>query len=211
MTEPIYQRFRGPACDSRREIRNTGGCEPRFVRLRNLSQKNVRNPNHHYSNKCRNTPHICIAIHLQFVPQYFWCPYALRKGKYCQYASHLYCNTPPICIAILLGKSWTSGHRNVPHLGSDLAERIFRGFLFLSRRIFFRGFCRRILSPHFCGKSPQKNLQENPRQNSSKTYTTKIPDNFLQRGQAKKSMHHPHKINDQHRECKTGGGALPFS
>ena len=23
-----------------------------------------------------------------------------------QYASHLYCNTPPICIAILLGKSW---------------------------------------------------------------------------------------------------------
>ena len=70
-------------------------------------------PNY-FSKKYRNTPPICIAIRLQFVPQYFWCPYALRKGKYCQYsshfvsqyASHLYCNTPPICIAVLLGKSW---------------------------------------------------------------------------------------------------------
>ena len=63
-----------------------------------------------------------IATHLPSVLQYasnlyrsaFWCLYALRKGKYCQYslpfvsqyASHLYCNTPPICIAVLLGKSW---------------------------------------------------------------------------------------------------------
>ena len=30
---------------------------------------------------------------------------------------------------------------------------------------FFRGFCRRIFSPHFCGeKVPRKILQENPRQ-----------------------------------------------
>ena len=64
---------------------------------------NVRNPNHHYfSKKYRNTPPICIAIRLQFVPQCFWCPYALRKGKYCQYSSHLYRSTPPICIAIRL-------------------------------------------------------------------------------------------------------------
>ena len=34
---------------------------------------------------------ICIAVRLPFVSQY---------------ASHLYRNTPPICIAILLGKSW---------------------------------------------------------------------------------------------------------
>ena len=69
---------------------------------------------HYFSKKYRNTPPICIAIRLQFVSQYFWCPYALRKGKYCQYSSHLYrntdpnlyCNTPPICIAALLGKSW---------------------------------------------------------------------------------------------------------
>ena len=67
------------------------------------NQKNVRNPNHHYfSKKYRNTPPICIAIRLQFVLQCFWCPYALRKGKYCQYSSHLYRSTPPICIAIRL-------------------------------------------------------------------------------------------------------------
>ena len=59
------------------------------------SQKNVRNPNHHYfSKKYRNTPPICIAIRLPFVPQYFWCPYALRKGNTV--------STPPICIAVRL-------------------------------------------------------------------------------------------------------------
>ena len=47
---------------------------------------------------------------------------------------------------------------------------------------FFRGFSRRIFSPHFCGeKVPRKILQENPRQNPPKIYTTKIPDTFLQR------------------------------
>ena len=54
--------------------------------------------------KYRNRPPICIAVRFQFVLQCFWCPYALRKGKYCQYASHLYCNTPPICIAGAFGK-----------------------------------------------------------------------------------------------------------
>ena len=62
----------------------------------------------------RNTPPICIAIRLQCVVQCFRCPYALRKGRYCpvllpfvsQYASLLYCSTPPIRIAVLLGKSW---------------------------------------------------------------------------------------------------------
>ena len=34
--------------------------------------------------------------------QCFWCAYALRKGKNCQYSSHLYRSTPPICIAIRL-------------------------------------------------------------------------------------------------------------
>ena len=37
----------------------------------------------------------------KYVLQCFRCPYALRKGK-CQYSSHLYHNTPPICIAIHL-------------------------------------------------------------------------------------------------------------
>ena len=93
--------------------------------LRPIIQKNVRNPNHHYfSKKHRNTTPICIAIRLQLVPQYFWCPYSLRKGQYCQYSSHLYRSTSPICIAIRLPfvsqYFWENlggcGHRNVPQL-----------------------------------------------------------------------------------------------
>ena len=37
---------------------------------------------------CR-TPPLCVAVRIQFVLQCLWCPYALRKGKYCQYSSHL--------------------------------------------------------------------------------------------------------------------------
>ena len=90
--------------------------EQSLVDVSDIFQKNVRNPNHHYfSKKYRNTPPICIAIRLQVVPQYFWCPLRLRSEEretlsvllpfVSQYASHLYCSTPPICIAILLGKS----------------------------------------------------------------------------------------------------------
>ena len=62
---------------------------------RRFKSEECRNPNHHYfSKKYRNTPPICIAIRLQFVLQYFWCHWALKKGKYF--------STPPICIAIRL-------------------------------------------------------------------------------------------------------------
>ena len=44
--------------------------------------------------KYRNTPPICIAVRLQFVLPCFWCPYALRKGKYGQNSS--------ICVAVRL-------------------------------------------------------------------------------------------------------------
>ena len=39
---------------------------------------------------------------------------------------------------------------------------------------FFRGFSRRIFSPHFCGKSAQKNPPGKSPRKSSKIYTTKI-------------------------------------
>ena len=68
-----------------------------------LYRKNVRTPTTTTSSKkYRSTPPICITIRLQFALQYFWCPSALRKGKYCQYASHFYRSTRPICIAIRL-------------------------------------------------------------------------------------------------------------
>ena len=64
-----------------------------------------------------------------------------------------------------------------------LAERIFRGFLYFWAARFF--FSRRIFSPHFCGKSAQKNPPGKSPAKSSKMYTTKISDTCLQRGQAK--------------------------
>ena len=62
--------------------------------------------------------------------------------------------------------------------GRILAERIFRGFLFLGRRIFSR-----ILSPDFFSsflweKVPRKILQENPRQNPPKFIQQKSPTHF---------------------------------
>ena len=87
---------------------------------RTACQKNVRNHNHHHvSKKHHNTPRICIAVCLLFVLQYFRCRYALRKGKHCQYASLLYRNAPPICIAVLLGKSWFP-QRGLKMVGSPL-------------------------------------------------------------------------------------------
>ena len=55
------------------------------------------------------------------------------------------------------------------------AERIFRGFLFLSRRIFSRIFSRRIFSLLISvGKSAQKNPPGKSPGKPSKIYTTKI-------------------------------------
>ena len=71
-----------------------------------------------------------IAIHLQFVLQYtsnLYCSTlgALRseEREYCQYSSHLYRSTPPICIAIRLPfvsqYFWENrggcGRRDIPH------------------------------------------------------------------------------------------------
>ena len=77
------------------------------------------------------TPTTCLkstAVHLQFVRQYaphlyrstFLAPKLRRKGTL-QYASHLYCSTPPICTAVrppfvlqyFLKNTGGWGHRNV--------------------------------------------------------------------------------------------------
>ena len=86
-----------------------------------------------------------IAIHLPFVLQYasnlyrsaFCAPYALRKGKCCQYSSHLYRSTPPICIAIRLPfvsqYFWEDlggcGHRDAPQTTAACKKTIFWAFL----------------------------------------------------------------------------------
>ena len=67
-----------------------------------------------------------------------------------------------------------------------LAERTFRGFLFLSCRIFC-GCSRRIFSPHFCGGKGDQNIS--PRKSPAKC-TAKVPDTFLQRDWAKNLLRH---------------------
>ena len=67
-------------------------------------------------------------------------------------------------------------------------ERIFRGFLFLGRRI-FPGFCVTGFSfLIFMGKSAHKNPLGKFPAKSSKMYTAKLTDTSLQRGQAKKTF-----------------------
>ena len=66
-----------------------------------------------------------------------------------------------------------------------LAERIFRGLSFLSRRIFFADSVAGFFLLIFVGKSSQKNPQGKSPAKSSRIYTTKTPDNLLQRDQAK--------------------------
>ena len=64
---------------------------------------------------------------------------------------------------------------------------IFRGFLFLGCRIFSRIWCRRISSPHFCGKKcPEKSSRKIPGKILQKLYSKNPRHTFLQRGQAKK-------------------------
>ena len=59
-----------------------------------------------------------------------------------------------------------------------MAERIFRGFLFLSRRIFSRIFSPDFFSSFLWEKVPRKILQENPRENPPKFIQQKSPTHF---------------------------------
>ena len=65
-----------------------------------------------------------------------------------------------------------------------MAERIFRGFFIFEPPDFFADFVAGFFLLIFEGKSAQKNPPGKSPAKSSKTYTTKIPDNFLQRGMA---------------------------
>ena len=66
--------------------------------------------------------------------------------------------------------------------GRVLAERIFRGFLFLGRRSFSRIFSPDFFSSFLWEKVPRKILQENPRENPPKFIQQKSSDTLLQIG-----------------------------
>ena len=115
-------------------------------------EKARKRPQNYYKNYCfrelfcnnfgqDGTSQESVAMgHLQFVLRYasnlycstFGAPYALKKGKYCQYSSHLYRNMPPICIAISLPFVsqcfWENlggcGHRDVSHFLFPFCVRI---------------------------------------------------------------------------------------
>ena len=61
-------------------------------------------------------------------------------------------------------------------LGSDFGRADFSRIFLFEPPDFFRGFCGRIFSPHFCGKSAQKNP---PGKSPAKSFR-KIPGNILQ-------------------------------
>ena len=66
-------------------------------------------------------------------------------------------------------------------LGSGFGRTDFSRSFYFWAAGFFRGFSRRIFSPHFCGKKvPRKILQENPRKNPPKFIQQKSSDTFLQ-------------------------------
>ena len=103
-------------------------------------------------------------------------PFAVSTAGRC----HGVCITCCLCVCVCAHLT-CSEHRCSS--GRFSADRIFRGFLFLGRRIFSR-----ILSPdffpHFCGgKSAQKKiLQQNPRQNPPKCIQQKSPTHVCRGG-----------------------------
>ena len=69
--------------------------------------------------------------------------------------------------------------RRINFLGSVPGRTDFSRIFIFVPPDFFRGFSRRIFSPHFCGeKVPRKILQENPRQNPPKFIQQKSPTHF---------------------------------
>ena len=79
------------------------------------------------------------------------------------------------------------GPKSTPVNGGQDRKPLAQDFLFLARRIFSRILSPDFLSSFLWGKSAQKNPPGKSPAKSSKIYTTKIPDTFLQRGRAKKS------------------------
>ena len=121
------------------------------------------------------------AIHLQFVLQCtsdLCCSSALRKGKYIQYSSHFHSGMPPMAYA----SQW---YRNMPpNLSAPIVRAGFRqnGFFadfYFWAAGFFRGFSRRIFSPHFCGKKcPEKSSRKIPGKILQILYNKNPPTHF---------------------------------
>ena len=70
-------------------------------------------------------------------------------------------------------------------LASDFGRTDFSRIFIFEPPDFFPDFVAGFFLLIFAGKSAQKNPPGKSPAKSSKTYTTKIPDNFLQRGWAK--------------------------
>ena len=116
--------------------------------------KNVGKPNRHYfSKKYRNTPPICISPPICIAVLLV----SLRSEEreilsvllpfVSQYASHLYCNTPLICIAVLLEQPWWLWSPGCsPFFGSEASKFGAWNFLNIALSAKFL-FCSRWFRP----------------------------------------------------------------
>ena len=76
-------------------------------------------------------------------------------------------------------------------LGSDFGRTDFSRIFIFGPPDFFADFLAGFFLLIFLGKSAQRNPPGKSPAKSSKIYTTKIPDTFLQRGRANKSLFPP--------------------
>ena len=90
-----------------------------------------------------------------------------------------------VCAGIWGGGAFFSRPKCPPRLVGSVFGRTLCGFLFLGRRSFSLFFSPDFFLSFLWEKVPRKILQEIPPAKSFNIYTTKIPDTFLQRGQAK--------------------------
>ena len=124
-------------------------------------------------------PHQALVVRAHHPPPK-WCITQLIICRTFIFVKYCHMGTSGPKFAVVFKRSFLSHQILGPAFG------IFCGFFFLSRRI-FRGFSRRIFFPHFCGKSAQKNSLGKSPGKSSKIYTTKSSDTFLQIGRGNRS------------------------
>ena len=106
---------------------------------------------------------------------------------------------------------WVRKSRKIPtkfpceKLGSDFGRMDFSRIFFVGPPDFFADFVAGFFLLIFVGKSGQKNPPGKSPAKSSKIYTTKIPDTFLQRGWAKKNQTNS---PTSFRHCRSAGRTI---
>ena len=140
------------------------------------------------------TPPICITICLPFVSRYI-CRSIRVRGRWdtpktsssqpkLRYSARQWFQRSNVAGNKRKGWSCALLHKRAPMLGSVFGRTDFSRIFFFEPPDFFADFVAGFSLLIFVGKSAQKSPPGKSPAKSSKLYTTKIPDNFLQRGRA---------------------------